>query len=106
MIDEGIVEEGYVVRMPKAYPLYDMEYKKNIDLIKDWLINEHPNIYPMGRNGMHRYNNQDHSMVTAVQSVRNLLLNQNNDIWSINVEESYHEEINTGRAAPQIGLDK
>ena len=92
--------------MPKAYPVYDLNYSENITNISDWLTEDHINIYPIGRNGMHRYNNQDHSMVTAVQSVRNLILNQNNDIWSINVEEGYHEEINTGRAAPQIGLDK
>ena len=44
---------------------------------------------------MHRYNNQDHSMMTAIKSIRNILLNQNNDIWSINVEEDYHEESST-----------
>jgi len=93
--------EGYVVRMPKAYPVYDLDYSKNVDLIKDWLEKDHKNIYPIGRNGMHKYNNQDHSMVTAVQSVRNIL-GEHNDIWSINVEEDYHEESSTGRAAPEF----
>ena len=62
---------------------------------------DHKNIFPIGRNGMHKYNNQDHSMITAVQSVRNIL-GENNDIWSINVEEDYQEEYSTGGAAPEI----
>ena len=94
--------EGYVVRMPKAYPVYDLDYSENVSLISEWLAKEHPNIFPIGRNGMHRYNNQDHSMMTAVKSVRNIILNEDNDIWSINVEEDYHEEVSTGRSAPII----
>ena len=92
--------EGYVVRMPKAYPVYDLNYSSNINQIEKWLSSEHSNIYPIGRNGMHRYNNQDHSMMTAVLSVRNILLGENNNIWEVNVEEDYHEEINSGRSAP------
>ena len=92
--------EGYVVRMPKAYPVYDLNYSDNISIIEDWLSSEHSNIYPIGRNGMHRYNNQDHSMMTAVKSIRNIVLGETNDIWKINVEEDYLEEINTGRSAP------
>ena len=92
--------EGYVVRMPKAYPVYDLDYSKNIDEIEKWLSNEHKNIYPIGRNGMHRYNNQDHSMMTAVLSVRNIILGEKNNIWKVNVEEDYHEEISSGRSAP------
>ena len=61
-------------------------------IIKNWLLEEHPNLYPMGRNGMHRYNNQDHSMMTAVKSVRNYVLNEKNNIWGINVDDGYHEE--------------
>lgn len=92
--------EGYVVRMPKAYPVYDLDYSKNIDTIEKWLSNDHKNIYPIGRNGMHRYNNQDHSMMTAVLSVRNIILGEKNNIWKVNVEEDYHEEISSGRSAP------
>ena len=92
--------EGYVVRMPKAYPVYDLDYSKNIDTIEKWLSNNHKNIYPIGRNGMHRYNNQDHSMMTAVLSVRNIILGEKNNIWKVNVEEDYHEEISSGRSAP------
>ena len=92
--------EGYVVRMPKAYPVYDLDYSKNIDIIEKWLTTEHKNIYPIGRNGMHRYNNQDHSMMTAVLSVRNIILGEKNNVWKVNVEEDYHEEVNSGRSAP------
>ena len=100
LIKNNSTLEGYVVRMPKAYPVYDLNYSENIANISDWLSKEHTSIYPIGRNGMHRYNNQDHSMMTAVKSVRNIILNELNDIWKINVEEDYHEEISTGRSAP------
>ena len=102
LIGKDEVLEGYVFRMPKAYPVYDLNYSENVNVIKDWLNNSHPNIFPIGRNGMHRYNNQDHSMMTAVMSVRNIFGEKNN-IWEINVEDDYHEEVSTGRAAPTIG---
>ena len=100
LIEHGSAEEGYVVRMPKAYPVYDLNYKENIELIKNWLLEEHPNLYPMGRNGMHRYNNQDHSMMSAVKSVRNFVLNEKNNIWGINVDDGYHEEGVVERTVP------
>lgn len=100
LIKTNSTPEGYVVRMPKAYPVYDLDYSKNIDTIEKWLSNDHKNIYPIGRNGMHRYNNQDHSMMTAVLSVRNIILGEKNNIWKVNVEEDYHEEISSGRSAP------
>jgi protoporphyrinogen oxidase len=100
LIKENSTLEGYVVRMPKAYPVYDLDYSNNINEIEKWLSNEHKNIYPIGRNGMHRYNNQDHSMMTAVLSIRNIILGEKNNIWKVNVEEDYHEEISSGRSAP------
>jgi protoporphyrinogen oxidase len=100
LIKTNSTHEGYVVRMPKAYPVYDLDYSKNIDTIEKWLSKDHKNIYPIGRNGMHRYNNQDHSMMTAVLSIRNIILGEKNNIWKVNVEEDYHEEISTGRSAP------
>ena len=100
LIKMNSTHEGYVVRMPKAYPVYDLDYSKNIDAIEKWLSKDHKNIYPIGRNGMHRYNNQDHSMMTAVLSIRNIILGEKNNIWKVNVEEDYHEEISTGRSAP------
>ena len=100
LIEKNSTDEGYVVRMPKAYPVYDLNYKENIEKIKNWLLEEHPNLYPMGRNGMHRYNNQDHSMMTAVKSVRNLVLGEKNNIWGINVDDGYHEEGVIERSVP------
>ena len=100
LIEKNSTNEGYVVRMPKAYPVYDLNYKENIDKIKNWLLKYHPNLYPMGRNGMHRYNNQDHSMMTAVKSVRNFVLDEKNNIWGINVDDGYHEEGVIERSVP------
>ncbi len=85
------VEVGYVVRMPKAYPIYDNTYKANVEVLRRWLEVNASNVYPVGRNGMHKYNNQDHSMYTAMLSVENML-GASHDIWSVNVEEEYHEE--------------
>jgi len=85
------VEAGYVVRMPKAYPFYDAHYKENVAVLARWLEANAANVWPVGRNGMHRYNNQDHSMLTAMLSVENIL-GADHDIWSVNVEAEYHEE--------------
>ena len=81
---------GYVVRMPKAYPVYDDVYRDNVDVIRRWFEEHAPNVHPVGRNGMHKYNNQDHSMYTAMLTVENIH-GAHHDIWSVNVEEEYHE---------------
>ncbi len=85
------VETGYVVRMPKAYPVYDDGYQEAVETIRKWLDANVANLYPVGRNGMHRYNNQDHSMYTAMLAVDNIVNMSSHDIWSVNVEEEYHE---------------
>jgi protoporphyrinogen oxidase len=103
LVDAGIVESGYVVRMPKAYPMYDGTYKKNVETMRAWLEANATNVFPVGRNGMHRYNNQDHSMYTAMLSVENIVLGTTHDIWSVNVEEEYHEEIDeSSRAGAKV----
>lgn len=84
------VIDGTVIRQPKAYPVYDADYKANLDIIKDWLLT-FENLQSVGRNGMHRYNNQDHSMLAAMLAARNIA-GETHDIWSVNVERSYHEE--------------
>jgi protoporphyrinogen oxidase len=89
--DPSVVEEAFVVRMPKAYPMYDADYKQNVELLAMWLAEYVPNVYPVGRNGMHRYNNQDHSMLTAMLSVENIF-GAHHDVWNVNVEQEYHEE--------------
>jgi protoporphyrinogen oxidase len=102
------IEQGYVVRMPKAYPTYDEHYRKNVETMKAWLAEHAHNVYPVGRNGMHKYNNQDHSMFTAMLTVENIVHGAGHDIWSVNVEAEYHEEVadgggdSTGRDAPII----
>ena len=85
------VEAGYVVRMPKAYPMYDATFKANVEVLRGWLDEHAANVYPVGRNGMHRYNNQDHSMYTAMLSVENIF-GAHHDVWNVNVEADYHEE--------------
>jgi protoporphyrinogen oxidase len=89
------VVEGCVYRVQKAYPIYDSSYKEYIAVIQDF-VEDLENFQTIGRNGLHRYNNQDHSMVTAILSVRNILFNEKNDLWSINSDPEYHEEINVG----------
>ena len=90
-----------MVRVPKAYPYYDFSYKANVETIRKWIEAEAPNIHPVGRNGMHKYNNQDHSMYTAMLTVENMF-GAAHDIWSVNVEEEYHEAGSTGRDAPVL----
>jgi UDP-galactopyranose mutase len=92
LVDPGRVESGYVVRMPKAYPVYDEQYVANVDVLRGWLAENAPNVHPVGRNGMHKYNNQDHSMFTAMLTVENIVQGAAHDIWAVNVEEEYHEE--------------
>lgn len=92
LVDPSKVEAGYVVRMPKAYPVYDEDYKANVAVLREWLTGNVTNVHPVGRNGMHKYNNQDHSMLTAMLTVENILGRGDHDIWSVNVEEEYHEE--------------
>jgi protoporphyrinogen oxidase len=91
LVDPNKVEAGYVVRMPKAYPMYDDTYKANVEIMRRWLDENAPNVFPVGRNGMHKYNNQDHSMYTAMLSVENIF-GADHDVWNVNVEAEYHEE--------------
>jgi protoporphyrinogen oxidase len=105
------VVDGCVVRMPKAYPVYDDNYQAHLAVIRAWLKNL-PNLALAGRNGMHKYNNQDHSMMTAVLVARNILGQGNYDPWKVNTDAEYHEEgaddehepeanASTGRAVPR-----
>jgi protoporphyrinogen oxidase len=92
LMEADDVVAGYVVRMPKAYPVYDPTYLENVEVLKKWLAEVAPNVHPIGRNGMHKYNNQDHSMYTAMLTVENIDEGAGHDIWAVNVEEEYHEE--------------
>ncbi len=85
-----LIEDGVVIRQKKAYPVYDGAYRQHLKVLQDYLTT-FSNLQTVGRNGMHRYNNQDHSMLTALLAARNVL-GENHDIWTVNVERSYHEE--------------
>jgi protoporphyrinogen oxidase len=85
------VKFGFVARVHKAYPIYDVEYAERVATIRTWLETI-PNLIQVGRNGLHRYNNSDHSMLTAMRAVDNILLGTHHDIWAVNAESVYHEE--------------
>jgi protoporphyrinogen oxidase len=85
------VERGYAVRVPKAYPMYDIDYADRVATIRGWLHGI-ANLQQVGRNGLHRYNNSDHSMLTAIRAVENITLGLGHDIWAVNAESVYHEE--------------
>jgi len=84
--------DGTVYRMPKAYPVYDRYYRRGLAAVRGFLKRV-PNLQLVGRNGMHHYNNQDHSMLTAILAARNIL-GADYDLWQVNVDEDYHEEGN------------
>jgi protoporphyrinogen oxidase len=105
----GEIQAGYVVRQAKAYPLYDERYKANVDILRSWLADHATNVHPVGRNGMFRYNNQDHSMLTAMLTVDNITTGAVHDVWEVNVEQEYHEQAATPvteRAAGQHGTGR
>ena len=87
----GDVLKGYVIRQKKAYPVYDTEYKDAVAVVSGW-IKGLENFQTVGRNGLHRYNNQDHSMLTGIYAARNIM-GAEHDLWEVNVERSYHEEM-------------
>lgn len=87
--------DAHVVRQPKAYPVYDHAYQNNVGMIREYLIKNHPTLHTIGRNGMHKYNNQDHSMMTAMLTVKNILAEKLiYDIWCVNQDAEYHEQNN------------
>jgi len=90
LVKASDVADGSVVRMPKAYPSYDSKYRDMVDIIRRFLDNV-GNIQVVGRNGMHKYNNQDHSMITAMLAVENIN-GAEHDLWNVNVDQEYHEE--------------
>jgi protoporphyrinogen oxidase len=99
------VEDGTVLRVPKAYPVYDSTYRESLETLRDF-FDAVPNLQLVGRNGMHRYNNQDHSMMTAVLAARNIL-GESHDLWRVNTDDAYNEERegNTDAAAGALSLN-
>lgn len=94
------VEDGCVFRVPKSYPVYDSDYRTYLQKMKDF-AGGFENFQTIGRNGLHRYNNQDHAMLTGLLAVNNALDGADNDLWDVNVDQVYHEEI---REAPEEKL--
>ena len=90
-VSAAAITGGAVVRMKKAYPVYTGDYRSKLSTIRGYL-DSFQNLHPIGRNGLHRYNNQDHSMFTAMLAVRNIL-GEKHDVWSVNADCEYHEEI-------------
>jgi protoporphyrinogen oxidase len=89
------VEDGVVIRQAKAYPVYDSEYRQHLQVLQDFLT-KFENLQTIGRNGMHRYNNQDHSMLTGILAVRNLD-GENHNLWDVNTERSYYEDFTSDK---------
>src|SRR6266478_5807580 len=89
---EGDLVDGCVVRQKKAYPVYDDDYARHVATIRQELDNRYPNLHLVGRNGMHKYNNQDHAMMTAMLCVENILADSKlYDLWQVNGDAEYHE---------------
>jgi protoporphyrinogen oxidase len=99
--DPARVRRGVVVRAAQAYPVYDRGYADALQAVRRGLAGL-GNLQLVGRNGMHKYNNQDHSMLTAILAARNILGEQY-DVWQVNVEEEYHEHAADGAAHPEFG---
>ncbi|MEG4067933.1 NAD(P)/FAD-dependent oxidoreductase [Microcoleus sp. Pol11C2] len=90
------VEDGVVIRQLKAYPVYDGEYRGHLQVLEGF-FKGFENLQTIGRNGMHRYNNQDHSMLTGMLAVRNIL-GEKHDLWDVNTERSYYEDFSVDRS--------
>jgi protoporphyrinogen oxidase len=101
IIESSAVLDGTVIRMPKTYPAYFGSYDR-FDVIRRYL-DGFANLFLVGRNGMHRYNNQDHSMLTAMVAVDNILAGRSDkaNIWDVNTEQDYHEEKQNAVSASQ-----
>ena len=92
LANSGDIEDGCVIRVPKSYPIYDTDYRDGLETIRKF-IDGFNNFQTVGRNGLHRYNNQDHAMLTGMLAVRNLVLGERNNLWSVNTDQEYLEEI-------------
>lgn len=109
LCDPSKVVSGAVVRQEKAYPVYDDDYEANVDAMRAELEEKHPSLHLVGRNGMHRYNNQDHAMMTAMLTVENIIAGKRiYDTWCVNEDAEYHEAGDEGaeKALPVVDESK
>jgi protoporphyrinogen oxidase len=99
------VVDGCVVRQRKAYPVYDADYARHVETIRAEITRAYPNLHLVGRNGMHKYNNQDHAMMTAMLCARNILAGEPlYDVWRVNEDAEYHEAGAAGQQGGATGL--
>ncbi len=97
LANEEDILDGCVVRQPKAYPVYDDDYEAHVATIREELERSFPSLHLVGRNGMHKYNNQDHSMMTAMLTAQNILAGDKHyDVWEVNEDAEYHEQGKSG----------
>lgn len=102
LCDPQAIEGGVVVRQEKAYPVYDDDYARNVEAVRAELEEVYPTLHLVGRNGMHKYNNQDHAMMTAMLTARNIEAGERRyDVWGVNEDAEYHE---AGREGAQQAL--
>jgi hypothetical protein len=105
LVPAGRVVDGTVVRVPCAYPVYDPGYRERLAVVREHLRGL-SNLQMVGRNGQHRYNNQDHSMLTGIYAARNVAAGAGLDVWDVNVGDEYHEEASAGdRLVPGAAAD-
>ena len=100
LAEKGDFVDGCVVRQRKAYPVYDDHYARHVQVIRDEIEDKYPSFHMVGRNGMHKYNNQDHAMMTAMLTAKNIIAGKRQfDVWSVNNDAEYHEEGKTDAGA-------
>ncbi len=101
------VVDGCVIRQRKAYPVYDDTYQQNVETVRRALERNFPTIHLVGRNGMHKYNNQDHAMMTAILTAKNILADERKyDVWAVNQDAEYHEAGSAGEATADVRVPK
>jgi protoporphyrinogen oxidase len=99
LASQSDVLDGCVVRQHKAYPVYDDEYATHVEAIRRDIEGNYPGFHFVGRNGMHKYNNQDHAMMTAMLAARNIIEGKNlYDVWEVNQDAEYHEAGKAGES--------
>jgi protoporphyrinogen oxidase len=97
------VVDGCVIRQPKAYPVYDDVYQQHVSTIRKTIDESYPTLHLVGRNGMHKYNNQDHAMMTAMLTAKNILAGERKyDVWAVNQDAEYHESGAAGDKAAEV----
>lgn len=105
LVDGGDLGPGCVIRETNAYPVYDAAYRTHVDTLRHYLAGEFSNLQTAGRNGLHRYNNQDHSMLAGQLAALRQMEASDRDVWDVNVDRSYHEEFVTAKSTGRNGTD-